>query len=265
MIQSIIKRDGRTIVYDIEKIEAAIMRACETIYIKDRYTDEELGNYHDYVRIMAELDWPAYINGDSVFHRMILDRYESEGETGVVSAIYDYYGALYLKELEEQLAESDVIKKERLPLFHEAFLLYQLGYYYGAVAILINQIVGITADIEKFLKNNNASYDPKTLELMEKRYRVTSSTDTGRVMTAVVEGKNIDDDEGEYGYLLGYLRFKVFNTHMPKDETQKHTNRHLLCHGAQLNYGTKEHALKVILCIDALMWVAEVIADNLGD
>ena len=167
--------------------------------------------------------------------------------------------------LEDQLAESDVIKKERLPLFHEAFLLYQLGYYYGAVAILINQIVGITADIESFLKSNNASYDPKTVELMEKRYRVTSATDTGRVMTAVVEGKNIDEDEGEYGYLLGYLRFKVFNTHMPKDETQKHTNRHLLCHGAQLNYGTKEHALKVILCIDALMWVGEVIADNLGD
>jgi hypothetical protein len=52
---------------------------------------------------------------------------------------------------------------------------------------------------------------------------------------------------------------------MPKEETQKHTNRHLLCHGAQLNYGTKEHALKIILCIDALMWVGEVIADNLGD
>ena len=252
------------IAVDIAKITAAVEKAIQSQSYSERYTEEEAENYHEYIRLMAELDWPAYINGDSVFHQLVLDRYESEGAEGVVSAIYDYYGALYLKELEEQLAESDVIKRERLPLFHEAFLLYQLGYYYGAVAILINQIVGITADIENFLKNNNASYDPKTLELMEKRYRVTSSNDTGRVMTAVVEGKNIDDDEGEYGYLLGYLRFKVFNTHMPKEEMQKHTNRHLLCHGAQLNYGTKEHALKVILCIDALTWVGEVIAANLG-
>ena len=50
-----------------------------------------------------------------------------------------------------------------------------------------------------------------------------------------------------------------------KEEMEKHVNRHLLCHGAQLNYGTKEHALKVILCIDALATVAAVIADNLEE
>ena len=248
--------------FDIAKITAAVEKAMQSRPFSETHTQEESKNYHDYIRLLAELDWPAYINGDSAFHQLVLNRYESEGETGVVSAIYDYYGALYLKDLEEQISESIVIRKERLSLVHEAFLLYQLGYYYGAVAILISQLVGITADIENFLKTNNASYHPNTLKLIEKRYRVTSATDTGRVMTAVVEGKRINDDEGEYGYLLGYLRFKVFNTHMPKDETKKHANRHLLCHGAQLNYGTKEHALKVILCIDALAWIAEVIANS---
>ena len=82
-------------------------------------------------------------------------------------------------------------------------------------------------------------------------------------MTAVLEGKSSDDLQGEYGYLLGYLRFKIFRTHMSKEDTEHHVNRNLLCHGAQLNYGTKEHALKVILCIDALSWVAEVIAKSL--
>lgn len=263
MVQSIIKRDGRVVEYDTKKIAAAILRACETLYTEEQYTDDELKNYHDYVRVMAEIDWPAYINGDPAFHQVVLDCYDAEGEGSVVSAIYEYYDALYLKNLEDQLSESLIIKKERLPLFHEAFLLYQLGYYYGVVAILINQIVGITADIEKFLKKNSAGYDPKTLELMENRYGVTPTSDKGRVMTAAVEGKSIDDDVGEYGYLLGYLRFKVFKSHLSKNETQKHTNRNLLCHGAQLNYGTKEHALKIILCIDALAWIAEVIADNL--
>ena len=169
MIYSIMKRDGREVLFDMEKIAAAVEKAMQSTSYYDRLTDEEQENYHSYVRIMAELDWPAYINGDTIFHQMIIDSYASYGRQGVESAIYDYYGALYLKNLEDQLASSEVIKKERLPLFHEAFLLYQLGYYYGSVAILITQIIGITADIEKFLKKNKASYDPKTLELIKKR------------------------------------------------------------------------------------------------
>ena len=153
MIYSIMKRDGREVLFDMEKIAAAVEKAMQSTSYYDRLTDEEQENYHSYVRIMAELDWPAYINGDTIFHQMIIDSYASNGRQGVESAIYDYYGALYLKNLEDQLASSEVIKKERLPLFHEAFLLYQLGYYYGSVAILITQIIGITADIEKFLKN----------------------------------------------------------------------------------------------------------------
>ena len=84
-------------------------------------------------------------------------------------------------------------------------------------------------------------------------------------MTAVLESKQIDENEGEYGFLMGYLRFKIFDTHISKEEMEKHVNRHQLCHGAQLNYGTKEHALKVILCIDALTTVAAVIAGRLKE
>lgn len=265
MIYRIIKRDGREVLFDMEKIMAAIYSAMQPTSYYDRLSDEEQKHYHSYVRIMAEFDWPAYINRDAVFHQLIIDTYESDGASGVESAIYDYYGALYLKELEDRLSSSEVINKERLPLFHEALLLYQLGYYYGAVAILITQIIGITADIEKFLKKNKASYDSKTLELIKRRYGLDHKNDTSRVMTAVVEGMSIDDEENEYGFLLGYLRFKLFRTHMPKAETEKHVNRHMVCHGTQLNYGTKEHALKVILCIDALAWVAEVISEKLAD
>ena len=263
MIFNISKRDGRVVAFDIEKIAAAVEKALQSTSYYDHLTENEQKNYHDYVRIMAELDWPAYINGNPVFHQTVIDLYEESGAPGVESAIYDYYGALYLKDLEDQLSASNIIKEERLPLFHEALLLYQLGYYYGAVSILITQIIGITADIEKYLNENNASYDPKTLELIKKRYGFDHTNDTSRVMTAVVEGMSIDDDENEYGFLLGYLRFKIFRTHMPKAETEKHVNRHMVCHGTQLNYGTKEHALKVILCIDALAWVAEVISNNL--
>jgi len=140
-----------------------------------------------------------------------------------------------------------------------------LGYYYGAVAILITQVVGIADDIEKLLKRNNATYTPETLALLKDLCNPSSSNDASRVIKAVLEGKALDDEENEYGYLLGYLRYRLFDTHMSKEDRERHVNRNLVCHGAQLNYGTKEHALKVILCIDALAWVAEVIADNVSD
>lgn len=147
MIFNITKRNGSVVAFDIEKIAAAVEKAIQSTSYYDRLSEDEQENYHDYVRIMAEMDWPAYINGDPVFHQKVLDLYEESGAPGVESAIYDYYGALYLKDLEDQLSASDIIKDERLPLFREALLLYQLGYYYGAVAILITQIIGITADI----------------------------------------------------------------------------------------------------------------------
>lgn len=211
-----------------------------------------------------ELDWPAYINGDTVFYQTVIELYEETESPGVESAIYDFYGTLYLKDLEDQLTASNVIKQKRLPLFHEALLLYQLGYYYGDVAILITQIIGITADIENYLKQSNASYDPKTFELIKKRYGFDHKNDTSKVMTAVVEGMLINHDEYEYGFMLGYLHVKIFHNHMHKDETEKHVNRNIVCHSTELNYGTKQHALKVILCIDALAWVSEVICNNLA-
>ena len=263
MIFNVMHRNGSTIAFDIEKIVAAVEKAWQSSSHNEFYTQEEHQNYHRYVRILAELEWPAYINGDTAFHTLIIDRYETDGEKGVKEEIYRYYGALYLKDLEEQLSASSVINRERLPLFHEALLLYQLGYYYGSVAILTPQIVGITAYIEKHLKMNNTSYDPETLRLIKKRYGFDHTNDTSRVMTAVLEGKSLDDDQNEYGFLLGYLRFKTFHTHIPEKEMERHVNRNMLCHGAQLNYGTKEHALKTILCIDALAWVAEIIAKSI--
>ena len=54
------------------------------------------------------------------------------------------------------------------------------------------------------------------------------------------------------------------NTPLESD-LSKHANRHAVCHGRQCNYGSKEHALKTILCLDALEHVATVIADSATD
>ena len=242
----------------------ALQKAVQVSYEREleELTQKEQEKYREYIRVMAEIDWPAYINGDADFHATIVDKFINEGIDAVISEIYDYYDAVYLKGLETDIEELEIIRSDRLPLFHEAFLLYQLGYYYGAVSILLSQIVGITSDIEQYLKRNKKWYSPKTMELRNNRYRLNRESDSSRIITAVVEGKSLNEEQGEYNYLIGYLRFKIFAANLSEEEQRNHPSRNLVYHGAQLNYGTKEHAMKAILCIDALIWVAEVISDE---
>lgn len=135
-------KDGIIIDFDESKIALAIQKAFEatawTSY-DGCATEEEQENYRKFVRIMAEFDWPAFLEYDPDLHSEVISCVEAGDAEGISQALYNHFGPLFLKELEERFEESEVIHPERLPAIREAFLLYQLGYYYGAVAILVTQ------------------------------------------------------------------------------------------------------------------------------
>ena len=91
-----------------------------------------------------------------------------------------------------------------------------------------------------------------------------ASSEKGRILKAVLEGKDINDEQGEYDCLTNYLRFKIFENRMSDEDTAHHVSRHLFSHGIQVNYGTRNHALRVIMCLDALVWITQVIAEEYG-
>lgn len=262
------KRDGTIAEFDISKISLAIQKAFEAT-AADSYlewsTEEERDNYHKFVRIMAEFDWPAFLEYDSDLHDEIISCVENGDAEGMTNALYSHFDALFLKELEERFEKSAVIRSERLPAIREALLLYQLGYYYGAVAILITQMEGILSDIDEYIVRTGRAYDEKNLRLIDTRYKVSIKKEKGLVVKTLLEAKDIDGVAGEYDYLIGYLRVKVLGNKPSEEELSEHANRHEICHGRQCNYGSKEHALKIILCIDALEYVATVIADSATD
>ena len=47
---------------------------------------------------------------------------------------------------------------------------------------------------------------------------------------------------------------------MTPEELEENANRHGVNHGNQCNYGTQDHALRLILCLDALVYVAEILS-----
>ena len=113
MIASIIKRDGRVVCYDHNKIVEAIEKMWAATY---RPTEDELENYRNFLRVMAELDWPVFFEYDPVFHENILQCVDSLDMERLLSNIYSRFDVLYLEGLERRLETSKVISLQRLPV-----------------------------------------------------------------------------------------------------------------------------------------------------
>ena len=248
----------------VSNIDELIKAAFESTFATDStMSKKERQTYHYYIRIIAELGWPAYNDADFDFHKHIVDLVETEQYEKIEDAIYDHYDAVYIQELQEILEDAPLINSGRLPILKEAFLLYNLGYYYGSVALLISQIGGIAKDIERELLNNGVCFDPDNEKLLESRYRVTRTSEKGKVIMALLENYKYNDEEKENLYSIGYFRSIVFNDQLKGEDLLHHTSRHMLLHGEQLTFGSKEQALKLILCVDILYNAAYVLYNEL--
>ena len=225
-------------------------------------SEDEKQNYHDFIRIMGEVGWPAFMDSDFDFHKKIIELHSYGLHSEIEEAIFEHYDAAYITYVLECLCESPIIKKERYPIFEEALSLYNLGYYYGCVALLMTQIAGMIKDIDNYVKQNENSFKPENEKLLSTRYGITKTKEKGRLIAILLEGKDENDEQGEYNYLIGYFRFKIFGDSLDTSELTTQSNRNMIFHGEQLTFGSKEQALKLILCVDALSWVAEILHDR---
>ena len=131
--------------------------AAEVVYRAanhERYAIESQ-NYTDFLRIMAELEWPAFLDYDTEFHATICDLFDNSLYDDIYNAVFDHYDAFYVKDLEDQIENSSIINKQRIPIITEALKLYILGFYYGCITTILSQMVGIVKDIEKFLEDGS--------------------------------------------------------------------------------------------------------------
>lgn len=128
--------------FDPERIVEAVIRAVPEHELD--MSELEKANYHDYIRIMAEIEWPAFLDCDFEFHEQIIRLYNEGLFEKIKETIYNHYDAIYIKDLQDQLEASSVIKEGRIPILKEAFLLYQLGYFYGTASGIFVMVKCIT-------------------------------------------------------------------------------------------------------------------------
>lgn len=85
--------------FDIESFLEAATRAVSEHALD--ISELEKINYHDYIRIMAEIEWPAFLDGDIDFHEQIIRLYNEGLFDKIEETIYNHYDAIYIKDLQE--------------------------------------------------------------------------------------------------------------------------------------------------------------------
>lgn len=210
-----------------------------------------------YINLLGRLGWPVFLIDDDGFRQEILDACKDNEDPNVVAEIiYKYCTDDFFLSMEKDWKACPIINEKRFDIFSEAFMMHQKGYYYASTSILMNQLYGVSSDIEKaladnglFLNKDEKEGDAELFGLNPKR----TNTEKSRLFQNLMFT--------ESGILLwdamaDYLKNICLFSGSDYSTINNHPLRNKICHGNQLEFGTKEHSLKAIFVIDMLIQLA---------
>ncbi|MCD7892356.1 MAG: hypothetical protein LUG60_01520 [Erysipelotrichaceae bacterium] len=210
-----------------------------------------------YLMALKDYKWPLYSLNDSDFIDVILDFSEKEVFQNVMDeTIISILTNDYIQNLNFKFNHQDE-SKNWSPILDEIIISYLQGLYFSSTTLSMCTISGIINDLfekyddylEKSRENLNILAD--FLELSNNDLN-SKNKDEKRKLALIVN----DIDMGYFRWQNAlYYIFKDVYTSKNKNYDPNQPCRNMICHGIQTNYGTKEHALKAILCIDIVIWL----------
>lgn len=217
------------------------------------YSDVLLGT--SYIMALRELKYPLFLETDMNFKREIVGHKNNSND--IKNIIIEYINDDYLNNMLKQWHSSGYINKERLPIFEEAIELHRKKYYYASTSMMMCQVYGVIMDINRYIYKNDIEIDDESKVKLANKYNMT----------------NIDSEKGKFiqmayitdlGYVIKeviveYIKDEILSSSESVKRWESQPLRNKICHGDQLNYGTKEHSLKAILCINLLVKLGEYI------
>ena len=184
-----------------------------------------------------------------------------ENKDEVSTIVYEFCTAEFIDGLYMAWNNSSVMDKKRIPILQEAISLYNGRLYYGCVSILVCQLNGIITDIYNMQRQYGKDFD---LEDVKMAYQ--SFNPQKEVPTRIKKDSErtqllwfISDAEEGLMYWIKSIEY-IYNIILTSEDSMnqsRHPCRNKICHGIQLNFGTREHALKSILTIDMMIRLGE--------
>lgn len=216
-----------------------------------------------YLNQLEGLQWPLYF----VFDKALMQDLASfasiteDNEDEIRDIIYNFCTSELVKGLLEEWERSSVINQGRIPILKEAITLYTCELYYGAVSTFVCQLNGIITDTYEMQRRYGKDFDLEDIKVVYKKFnpekkipsKITKNSERTQLLWFA------SDVKGGIVYWIKAIEY-IYNIVLTSENFMSQSNqpcRNKICHGIQLNFGTKEHALKSILAIDMMIRLAE--------
>ena len=218
---------------------------------------EDLLQQVKYISIEADAKWPVFHLNDKLLNREFMEECENNNadlrKEKLFELVDKHCNQSFWADRTNRWKKSKIIKAERMPLFEEALILYNQGFYYGTTTILICQIYGIAGDISSYIKKQGFELSDGEKMALSKHYSIAYQDidkEKGKLLQSlyfVYSGAFI------WGKMYSYLRDEILCSSESKERWATQPLRNKICHGDQINFGTREHALKALLITDMLL------------
>lgn len=209
-----------------------------------------------FLKIAEEIGFPVYLECDTELQDMLIEIYRDNNnrcdKEKMQQIVMNYYNEDYVDSIFNGFITTNTFK-ERVSLFREGIKAYQLGLYGAANALFITQMGGMISDIYNELSNVHKFTRTERKEI-KKVFELGNCHDNSeKVMLAEVIS---EQDTGIMTWYQVARYFFNYTYKSGKKDMDVHPKRHMICHGIQTNFNTKEMSLKIILCMDILAELA---------
>lgn len=218
----------------------------------------EIAQDFNYNEKLRTLKWPLYFEKDQRLIGFFASqntegqaRLTSQKESEIANYVFICLDSEWLTKLQERWASSRFIESGRLLLLSEAISLYRSESFYGSTALLICQFYGIAMAVNKYVKEHSLVASAEDKELIKKTFtQIEIESEKGQTLQLFL---NSQIGGFVWYYVAEYFHDEILCSSDSKARMKRQPMRNKICHGDQVNFGTREHALKAILCIDILI------------
>ncbi len=209
-----------------------------------------------FLKIADEMGFPIYMEIDTTLKdRLILSYKKNKNQCNkkeMCEIILDYYNDEYIDYILNGIKNVQVFNSERVTLIEEGIEAYQFGFYGSAASLFATQLSGMISDVYKELSTfHRLSNKEKQDLIISFNQNCKPNSEKGMLLQIVVSQSQ--------GFIIWHKVLKhflkiVYSSNEYDIDSQP--QRHMICHGKQTNYNTKEMNLKLILCMDIITKIA---------
>ena len=224
-----------------------------------------LSHYSAIIYLLYDIGWPFFRfveDSDYDIFKPILDEEDVlTKKENVTKYIFDVCDLDFIKSILKDWLTNNIINEDRKKLFEEAIKCYQLEFYAACVSLLSTQLDGVITDIYDYVLKINIEIDKDFFCDLYKELHPNDESSDNEILKRI---KHSEKNQlialccSDYEFCVVWeimIRYMINVIYISgkNDFDDSQPCRNKICHGEQLNFNTKEHALKCILTLDLMI------------